>query len=143
VSPLPGPDDHLRTVQGFLDAYANDDAHLRTTQLGELCTADVLYRDPLARTAGVEELSAHFTDLRSRSTAHRLTLASTVDRHHDVARFAWTAYDGAGQRVLAGIDIAEFDVHNRLRIVTAFFGPLAPRTYTFGTAYIRRGANGL
>jgi hypothetical protein len=59
-------------------------------------------------------------------------ITSPPDLHHDVARFAWRRQSTARIRTmgcdfgfsLEGLDYLEFDPHNQIRRVIAFFGPL-------------------
>ncbi len=137
TAPAYGParsaDSLTQTVSTFLTAWTTRDPAQRLRHLQAACTGDVLYRDPVTRVEGIEALSDHITALTSQFPGQRIVLTSDVDAHHDVARFGWTAYDTAGRAALHGTNTVELTDNGLLLEITAFFGPLPPRTYTFAS----------
>ena len=96
----------------------------RLALLAESCADDVVYVDPDAEIFGREELSAFIGEFLSTYPGHRLELASRVDTHHSVLRFAWQVKRPDGTQLGEGIDTCELAGDGRLSRITGFFGAL-------------------
>jgi hypothetical protein len=55
-----------------------------------------------------------------------VVVASGVDGHGDVVRYAWEIVNEQGESLMEGLDVAERIDDGRLRRVLMFHGPLPP-----------------
>ncbi len=100
-----------------------EEAH-RLALLVESCADDVAYVDPDSEILGRDRLSTFIGEFLSTYPGHRLELASRVDSHHSVLRFAWRVNRPDGTVLGEGIDACELAADGRLARITGFFGAL-------------------
>ena len=91
----------VTTIEAMLDRYLamwnEPDAAARAEQVYAIVTDDARLVDPLLDAKGPDEIAVAIGELRNQMPGHSLTRTTTVDVHHDQARFGWTvnAPDGS------------------------------------------------
>jgi hypothetical protein len=113
-----------KVVAVYAAAWREVDETRRLALLVESCSDDVAYVDPESETLGRDELSTFIGGFLSAYPGHRLELASRVDVHHSVLRFAWRVERPDGTQLGEGIDACELAADGRLLRITGFFGAL-------------------
>jgi hypothetical protein len=78
------------------------------------------------RFVGHAQIDAEVERFHRHDVGARAVLASGVDAHHDVARFAVAVLDAGGKVVARGEDIVQLAADGRIRRVMTFWGELPP-----------------
>ncbi|RQP24218.1 nuclear transport factor 2 family protein [Piscinibacter terrae] len=109
-------------VHYFAAWNAHDAAEMRA-QLADTFTATTRYLDPKRSTIGIDAFVACLLEFRAASPAARISLASGLDAHHHLCRYAWRLE--VNGRTLEGYDVVELDASGTSMLaVLSFFGPL-------------------
>ena len=92
-------------------------------RLASTFTETTRYLDPKRSTVGIEAFVACLLRFRADSPTAHITLASDLDAHHHLCRYAWRLE--VGDRTLEGYDVVELDASGKSMLaVLSFFGPL-------------------
>jgi hypothetical protein len=110
-------------VDTHLQGYCEPDPARRADLLGRVWHADGELLDPPIAGVGPEEIAALVDVVLGHYPQHRFVRTSTVDAHHDHARYAWDLVAPDGAVAVSGLDVATV-VDGRLSRVVGFFGPL-------------------
>jgi mannose-6-phosphate isomerase-like protein (cupin superfamily) len=118
----------LRDAIGTYFAAWNEHDLERCRELLEQCViGDVeLVHPTFGRAHGIDPLIEWIGRYQSGMPGTTIVLASGIDAHNDLARYAWEVLDEHGEQRMAGIDVVEFAADGRLRRVVLFHGPLQP-----------------
>ncbi len=108
----------------YAAAWREIDAEKRGDLLERSCVDAVEYVDPQAEVAGRSELATFIGAFLCAHPGHRLELASRVDAHHGVLRFAWRVDRPDGTVMGEGLDACELAEDGRLCRIAGFFGGL-------------------
>jgi hypothetical protein len=107
----------------YFAAWNAHDADEMRAQLANTFTATTRYLDPKRSTIGIEAFVASLQRFRADSPTARISLASGLDAHHHLCRYAWRL--DVGNRTLEGHDVVELDASGTSMLaVLSFFGPL-------------------
>lgn len=104
----------MSTVQRMIDCYIQSwnetDTERRRALLDELYTGAAVYTDPLCTANGHAAIDATIAHVQSIFPDHRFQLGSSVDTHHDMARFQWHLLaPGSDDPLIIGFDVLMFD----------------------------------
>jgi SnoaL-like protein len=111
------------TVAAYAAAWNEPDVQARRALLERSWAADGVYCDPTARVEGREALVGHIGGFHAQRPGHRIEMASGVDEHDGLLRFAWRMVGPDGSGVLEGMDFGELAGDGRLKLIVGFFGP--------------------
>jgi hypothetical protein len=111
-------------VETYFAAWNEADASQRRQLLGRCVETDAELVDPTGRWEGVDGLVERIECYRSAAPGTRVVLASGIDAHNDVMRYAWIIIDPEGRTIMDGIDVAERTSAGRLHRIMMFHGPL-------------------
>jgi SnoaL-like domain len=111
------------TIDRYLATWNEPDAATRLEQSQAIWAEDGLLVDPLVEAVGPESIAAAIGELRDRMPGHSLTRTTSVDLHHDHARFGWTVNAPDGSVAVAGIDVVTF-TDGHMQTAIGFFGDL-------------------
>jgi hypothetical protein len=114
-------------IDAHLVAYCNPDEAKRLQQLQQIWRPEGRLIDPPLAASGHEAISALAAQLLTQFPGHTFARTTTVDSHHDFARYGWKLQDPQGNTVLEGVDFASFDDSGRIAQVVGFFGAQPPR----------------
>ena len=110
----------------YWTAWNEPDPGLVRRHLESAVTVDVEWNDPRDSFVGIDELEAAVLRLRSAKPDYVFTLASEIDRHHDLLRYRWDM-SRRGRTLMEGLDIVALDPSSGLiRRVDGFFGHPTP-----------------
>lgn len=112
-------------VREYMAAWNEPDGERRAALLASVCAADVRYTDPESDVTGLDALSGVIASFRASYPGHVLRLASPVDAHHDLLRFAWLVERPDGTTLGTGLDACRRATDGRLALIAGFFGELA------------------
>ena len=115
-------------IAGYCAAWDEPSAERRKELLEPVWAQGATYTDPTVHTDDLAALVRHIAAVQARYPGSRLVMTSTLDAHHDVARFAWKKVLADGTSLPEGIDFATFAPDGKLTSVTGFFGPLRATT---------------
>ncbi len=118
--------DIIRTIDTHLAGYCEPDPARRLELLASAWAPEGTLVDPPIDGAGVDGISAMVDAVLSHYPGHRFVRTTTIDAHHQSARYGWALLDGDGTVVLDGVDLVDFDGDGKLVRVVGFFGQLAP-----------------
>lgn len=110
----------------YCDAWGEPDPVPRRAMIERVWAEGATYTDPGVHLAGAAALAEHIGGVLAQRPGARIVLASVVEAHHDVARFAWRVVSPDGTTLREGIDFVEIARDGKLRRVVGFFGALAP-----------------
>jgi hypothetical protein len=120
------PDHETETViDTYCAAWNHPDAAQRREILAKVWGDGASYTDPSVHAAGMDALLTHIGTVVARRPGVKVVRTSRIDRHHDVALFAWNAIQPDGTVLLEGVDVAEFSASGKIRRIVGFFGSLA------------------
>ncbi|MGH3208469.1 MAG: nuclear transport factor 2 family protein [Trebonia sp.] len=103
-------------VRRYLETWNETDPAARREAINELWAADGVYTHPMAVAAGPEQIDATIAAVQDQFPGLAFTLASSVEAHHDVARFAWSL----GDDLVIGTDVLVLDADSRISRVHGF-----------------------
>jgi hypothetical protein len=115
------------TIDTHLRAYCEPDPTLRRQLVEQVWAPEGALLDPPIDGVGHDGIVAMVDAVLAHYPGHAFRRTTTVDTHHDVARYGWELVTPAGEVVLAGIDVADVDGAGRLTRVVGFFGEAAGR----------------
>ena len=110
------------SLDSYFAAWNARDRHSIRKHLADAFGENTRYLDPKRSTTGIEEFADCLADFREQAPHADIALASGVDAHHNILRYAWELR--AGPRTLTGYDVLELDRTQRIVSVLSFFGPL-------------------
>ncbi len=117
------------TIEATIDRYVvmfnEADGDVRADLGKDVFVDDGRLVDPLVDATGPEQIAAAIGGLRDQMPGHSLARTTTVDAHHDQARFGWTVNGPDGSVAVAGIDVVTFDADGRIQTAIGFFGDVA------------------
>ena len=116
--------DVTAVVDTYIAMWNTEDDARRAELIATAWVDDARYRDPLLEADGHDGLDAMVRQVHGHYPGHRFSRLSGVDRHHDVARFAWQLAAPDGTVTVAGIDVATVAPDGRLATITGFFGDI-------------------
>jgi hypothetical protein len=108
-------------VRDYVAAWNEPEEEHRLTLLTSACADEVRYTDPESDVTGPDALSGVIASFQA-AYPSLLRLASAVDAHHDVLRFAWLVERPDGTTLSAGIDACVRAADGRLALIAGFFG---------------------
>jgi hypothetical protein len=111
-------------VATYFAAWNEPDPDKRRRMLERSVTGDAELVDPTGRAQSIDGLAERIGRYQSAAPGTKVVLASGVDAHNDVMRYAWTIVDAEGRDVMEGVDVAERDHEGRLKRILMFHGPL-------------------
>jgi len=112
------------TVAAYAAAWNEPDEDARRALLERSWTDDGVYVDPTGRAEGRAALVGHIGGFHVRMPGSRIEMASGVDEHDGLLRFAWQMVGPDGVAALEGTDFGELAEDGRLQRIVGFFGPL-------------------
>lgn len=116
-------DDFIATYFG---AWNETDAERRRDLLDRSVTSDVELIHPSGRYRGIDELGERIGRYQAAMPESEIVIASGLDGHNNVVRYAWRILDPDGQARMKGIDVAERADDGRLTRIVLFHGLLPP-----------------
>jgi hypothetical protein len=114
------------TVAAYAAAWNEQDEDARRALLERSWTDDGVYCDPSGRAEGRAALVGHIGGFHARMPGNRIEMASAVDEHDGLLRFAWQMLTPDGAVALDGMDFGELDGDGRLKLIVGFFGAFPP-----------------
>lgn len=115
-------------VDSHLAAYCEADAASRLDVFATVWNADGRLVDPPLESRGHQGMSEQAAALVQQFPGHRFVRTTTVDHHHEFARYGWALRSSGGDEVLQGVDFLTLDVDGRIMKIVGFFGPQEPHT---------------
>ena len=113
-------------IADYFAAWNEQDPDQRRSTLERCLTDDAVLVDPTGRWQGVAGLAERIGRYQSAAPNTEVVIASGVDTHNDLVRYAWKIVDQHGADVIEGIDVAERVDDGRLKRILMFHGPLPP-----------------
>jgi len=107
-------------VERYLAMWNQTDPAARRTLVGEACTSDVTYVDPLAAIEGTDALDGLIAAAQGQFPGFVFSPGGPADGHHDVARFAWHLGRPGEEPLVEGFDVVEVAADGRIRAVRGF-----------------------
>ena len=114
---------HPESLAQMRAAWNEPDPDRVRAHLEKALSPEVVFIDPSIVTRGIDEFEANVHEVHGRLPGAEYRLASGLDLHHDIVRYAWEIHRD-GKLVLPGFDVTEFDGEGRVLRVLGFFGPL-------------------
>ena len=112
------------TIDTWLQAYTEADAERRDALIAAVWNEDGVLLDPPLDGAGRAAISQLTDVVLAHFPGHRFRRSTTVDAHHDVARYGWELVAPDGAVTMTGLDVVQIDEAGRLLRVAGFFGEL-------------------
>lgn len=109
----------------YCSAWNDPDPVQRRAILAGVWAEGASYTDPTVEAIGIDALLSHIEKVRAGRPGAKVMRTSTVDAHHDLARFAWRVVQADGTLMPEGIDIAELTADGKLRRIIGFFGSVS------------------
>ena len=111
--------DATRIANRYIAVWNESDPARRRAMLAEEWNADATYVDPLASSAGVDEIAALIGAVQARFPGFRFALDGRSDGYGDRIRFSWTLGPTAEPDMIRGTDFIVVE-NGRLQSVTGF-----------------------
>jgi hypothetical protein len=112
-------------IDRYCEAWSDPDRERRRQILLSVWAKDATYTDPRVHAASADELLAHIERVLASRPGSKVRRTSSVDLHHNVARFGWHVVLADGSSLPDGVDIAWISGDGRkLERIIGFFGPL-------------------
>ncbi|MEZ5227814.1 MAG: hypothetical protein R2710_14405 [Acidimicrobiales bacterium] len=118
--------DLTATIDTHLAAYCEPDRARRLELLEASWVADGVLLDPPFDGSGIDGIADLVDAVLQHYPAHRFERTTSVDSHHDIARYGWSLVGPDGSAAVTGVDIAEANGDGKLTRVVGFFGELTP-----------------
>ena len=112
-------------IDDHLAGYCEPDPAKRRELLAGAWVEDGVLLDPPMDATGVEAIAGLTDVVLEHYADHRFRRTSTVDAHHDHARYSWDLVAPDGTIAVSGIDVVKVQ-DGRLAQVVGFFGELEP-----------------
>ncbi|SCF38515.1 nuclear transport factor 2 family protein [Micromonospora mirobrigensis] len=114
-------------VHRYVALWNEADPDVRRREIPAIWSERGVYTDPVVVMVGHDAIEALVGTARSQFEGHQVRLLTTVDAHHNVARFGCAVVrPGRAHRTLVTCDVAVADDDGRLRYVHVFIDALAP-----------------
>jgi hypothetical protein len=113
-------------IADYFAAWNEHDPDQRRRTLERCLSDDAVLVDPTGRWQGVAGLGERIGRYQSAAPNTEVVIASGLDTHNDLVRYAWKIISQHGDDVIEGIDVAERVDDGRLRRILMFHGPLPP-----------------
>jgi hypothetical protein len=114
----------VKQIDEYFEAWNEPDSDRRRDLLARSVSAGVeLVHPTFGRSDGIDALSGHIASYQAALPNSRVVLTSAIDRHNQLARYAWQVVDAGGQAVIAGIDVVELADDGRLERILLFHDP--------------------
>lgn len=107
-------------VDDYLACWNETDPSVRRERLTALFTPDATYVDPLAVTAGLDELDATIGAVQGQFAGMVFTPHGRPDAHHDQVRFGWGLGPDGAEPLVLGFDVVVTADDGRIRQVLGF-----------------------
>jgi uncharacterized protein YndB with AHSA1/START domain len=104
-------------VAAFIDAWGETDLDLRRQKLDECVRDDVVFRDAMGYTTGIDDLVGHISAALRFMPGVRLEARGEPARTHEVAVFGWRMVGPEGAELAVGDNIARLAGDGRFREV--------------------------
>ena len=111
--------DPASVARSYIEVWNETDPDRRIDLIRRHWTADATYVDPLARTAGPQELSTLIGGVHERFPGFRFSLLGEPGGHGEYVRFSWALGPEGAEAPIGGSDVAEL-TDGRLRRVIGF-----------------------
>lgn len=111
-------------IDTYLAAYGETNEERRRAQIGDAFREDATLADPPFETSGHDGIGDTFAAVQSQFPGHTFRRTSSIDQHHDAARYEWELRAPDGTVAVAGTDFVRFGDDGRIASVTGFFGPV-------------------
>ena len=116
-------------VDKYCRGWSDPDPKIRIGLIREVLAPEATYTDPRVDNLSVEQLLSHVSDVIASRPGATVKRTSSVDLHHNVARFNWHVELRDGTTLPEGIDFIQLEANgNRIVRIVGFFGPLRART---------------
>jgi hypothetical protein len=112
--------DFTELAEKYIAMWNETDPTARRALISEIWSENGRYIDPLAAVAGHDEIDAVVAAAQAQFAGMTFRLASTVDAHHDQARFTWELGPDGADAPVVGFDVAQRDGDGRLALVLGF-----------------------
>ncbi|QDL38839.1 nuclear transport factor 2 family protein [Rhodoferax sediminis] len=122
--PHPGPD-ASRIAARYIAAWNEQDAGRRLALISEVFGPKATYLDPMAHSAGHDEINAMIGAVQQQFAGLRFRLHGPQDGHNNVIRFSWALGREGAEPVAHGTDVAVVSEDGRLAGVTGFLDAIA------------------
>lgn len=119
----PGPV-MTRALEQYAQAWREPDVARREALLKAAWAQDGRYRDPTVTLAGIDALSRHIGEFRSRYPNATVDRTSRIDAYDNVFRVHWRVSLGDGSPAIEGQDTGTFAEDGHIASITGFFGAL-------------------
>jgi hypothetical protein len=104
----------------YLDAWNETEPAKRRDLIEQVFTEDATYTDPLGAVRGWAGIDEFIAGAQQQFAGLRFSLGSTVDGHHDIARFTWhLGPEGAPEPLAIGFDVVSVE-DDKVRQVQGF-----------------------
>src|SRR3954452_24783935 len=101
-------------IDGHLEAYAMADVGRRSALVAATWNDSGELVDPPFSGRGHDEIAALADIVLTHYAGHRFVRTTTVDAHHDMARYGWELVGPDGTVAVSGIDVVQFDANGKL-----------------------------
>jgi hypothetical protein len=113
-----------RHLDTYIEAWNETDPARRLAHCQEAFTPDARYADPFVDATGPNGISDFIGGMQAQFPDHRLERTTSVDVHHDLARFGWAGYAPDGAVAFAGVDVIVVADDGRIGGLAGFIGDL-------------------
>lgn len=107
-------------VDGYFDAWREDDEDARAGALAAACAPDVRFIDMFACIDGVDTLAAHIGNARRHMPGATLRRTGEPMLCHNHAKAAWEIAAPDGSRMMSGENVFRLDASGRIELVVGF-----------------------
>lgn len=111
-----------------LAAYCDPDAARRAETVAAVWSDSGSLFDPPFDGTGHPAICGLTDVVLTHYPAHTFRRTTTVDLHHDRARYDWALIDPSGTTAVTGTDFARFDADGKLAEIVGFFGDPVARS---------------
>ena len=112
-------------VDRYCQGWSDPDPLVRERLIRETLVPTATYADPRTDILSVDQLLSHISRIAASRPGATVRRTSTVDVHHNLARFTWHVLLSDGTNLAEGIDFIELeDDSKRIRRIVGFFGSL-------------------
>lgn len=113
------------TIDTYCEAWSHSDPTVRAQLLKRVWAPGATYVDPTTRTVGSDALLQHISTVLEKRPGARVIRTSSLDLHHDVARFAWHVVEANGNALPEGLDVVYMSADGKAILgIVGFFGAL-------------------
>lgn len=118
----------MHDVVSVYFAAWNESESDRCRTILEGCVTDTIevIHPTWGRSRGLEALVQHIGGYQKAMPGTSVALASGLDSHDTLIRYAWKIVDGKGEVLMDGVDVVERAGDGRLERVLMFHGALPP-----------------